>query len=235
MSKTSQNSSFFASFSNAPYFQHSMNATMEHYEFVRMDAIVAERLTASPRIYDIYTMCGLGIVSEFFQHGDMERVVIPHFHAQTKEGYDNLNDLNPYQKLVAAKQMADGIADLHGYKGGVIVHQDIQPSQFLMNADQDTIKLNDFNRAEFMLYNEKKGEYCKYYEGMGMGTWRSAEEYYDQGLNEKVDIFSLGNNYFGILTGIQTWHELDVKLEIDQIQVSGRFCCQDGFRNNFFH
>ena len=43
----------------------------------RMDALIAERLTTSPRIYDIYTMCGLGIISEYFPHGDMEELAIP--------------------------------------------------------------------------------------------------------------------------------------------------------------
>jgi serine/threonine protein kinase len=32
--------------------------------------------------------------------------------------------------------------------------------------------------------------------------WRSPEEYKDLPLNEKIDIFSLGNNVFSILTGL---------------------------------
>lgn len=57
--------------------KNRIEATQEHYEYVRMDALIAERLTTSPRIYDIYTMCGLGIMSEFFPHGDMEELAIP--------------------------------------------------------------------------------------------------------------------------------------------------------------
>ena len=60
--------------------KNRIEATQEHYEYVRMDALIAERLTTSPRIYDIYTMCGLGIISEFFPHGDMEDLAIPGKH-----------------------------------------------------------------------------------------------------------------------------------------------------------
>ena len=45
----------------------------ENIEYVKNDALVAERLTSSPRIYDIYGMCGLGIMSEFFPHGGKQK------------------------------------------------------------------------------------------------------------------------------------------------------------------
>jgi len=184
-------------------------ATEENYEFVRMDAIVAERLTASPRIYDIYGFCGLGILSEFFPHGDLEEEITPNDEedASVDEGYDPQNDLSPLQKLIMAKQMADAVADMHGHEGGIIVHQDIQLSQYLWNADKTMIKLNDFNRAEFVLFDDHKNEYCGYWEGIGSGSWRAAEEYADKALSEKVDVFSLGNNFFGILTGVDPFND----------------------------
>lgn len=37
-----------------------------------------------------------------------------------------------------------------------------------------------------MLWNEKDGEYCKYTEFVGHGSWRSPEEYFDNPLDEKV-------------------------------------------------
>ena len=135
-----------------------------------MDAIIAERLTASPRIYDIYAFCGLGIMSEFFPHGDMEKVAVPEEDAVPEKPYDPKNNLTPMEKLEVAKQMAEAMADLHGYNGGVMVHQDIQLSQFLWTADKSRIKLNDFNRAEFMLWDESIQEYCTYSEGRGMGS-----------------------------------------------------------------
>ena len=45
-------------------------------EYVRLDAIIAERLTSIPIIYDIYAYCGLSIFSEFFPEGDLEYMII---------------------------------------------------------------------------------------------------------------------------------------------------------------
>merc|ERR1712113_1075110 len=101
--------------------------------------------------------------------------------------------------------MAEAIADLHGFKDGVIVHDDIQLPQFLFSKE-GKIKLNDFNRGEAMLYNEDKGEYCRYRNGAGGGDWRAPEEYEDGYLNEKIDVWSYGNNVYAILTGLYVFH-----------------------------
>ena len=144
-----------------------------------------------------------------------------------------------------------------------------QLSQYLLNADNTTLKLNDFNRAEFMLWNDKEGEYCKYGEGTGNGNvssllcicvefrhvvlsctactirrkivhdrcvvrisfflspithfvvpyvlvlsgryfqWRSPEEYFNYDLNEQVDVYSLGNNMYSLLTGLYVFYDED--------------------------
>jgi hypothetical protein len=147
-------------------------------EFVRMDAIVAERLTSSSLIYDIYGFCGVSIVSEFFPHGDIEEVayssdgdgyIEPEF-LHNKDGVDPKNSLEPLEKLEISLQMAEGLAILHGFSGGAIVHNDVQISQWLHNADKSMVKFNDFNRAEFMLWNDKTQEYCKYKNGKGHGN-----------------------------------------------------------------
>lgn len=103
------------------------------YEFVRMDAMVAERLSSSPRIYDIYGFCGLSILSEFFPHGDIEGEAVTgsgylskeEQEEQKLEGLTTYNDISPEQKLVMSLQMAEALADLHGDTDGVMVHQDV--------------------------------------------------------------------------------------------------------------
>lgn len=45
-----------------------------------------------------------------------------------------------------------------------------QLSQFLLNEDKTMLKLNDFNRAEFMLWDDEEKDYCKYSEGHGNGN-----------------------------------------------------------------
>ncbi len=87
--------------------------------------------------------------------------------------------------------MAEAIADLHGFKNGVIVHGDIQLCQYLFNRDGQ-LKLNDFNRAELMLWDTEKQEYCRFRSGLVYGNYRSPEEDEDEPLNEQIDVFSLG-------------------------------------------
>lgn len=104
------------------------------YEFIRMDAMVAERMTSSPRIYDIYGFCGLSILSEFFPFGDIENQAVTGSgyllteEEQERQKSDDLKSYNGFsgeQKLVISLQMAEALADLHGDEFGVIVHQDM--------------------------------------------------------------------------------------------------------------
>jgi serine/threonine protein kinase len=140
---------------------------------MRIDALVAERLTASRRIYDIYGFCGLSIFSELFAHGNLDNDVYgdeddvdeensAEEEQQKEVNWEPKNDLTPSQKLDMALQVAEALADLHGYAGGVIVHQDIKMDQFFWNNEKKRVKLSDFNRAEIMLWDDKKQDYCRY-------------------------------------------------------------------------
>jgi len=135
-----------------------------------MDALVMERLTSSPRIVDMFGHCALGVITEQLDY-DMETTVIPT--SGTVDDEDGLkdqydvnpqNDYEPTEKLGLALEMAKSIAELHGFQDGVIVHDDIQLSQFLIDSN-GKLKLNDFNRAEVMLFDEEKGQYCRYRNG----------------------------------------------------------------------
>lgn len=142
---------------------------------MRMDCLVAERLSGSPQIVDIYGFCGLGHIGEAMPHGDFSRVATPLGGRVPvkldEEHLDPKNDLLPGHKLDFAHQMAEPIALLHGYSGGVMVHDDIQLSQYLFTHD-GTLKLNDFNRAEIMLWDEEHQMYCGYRNNPGNGDVR---------------------------------------------------------------
>lgn len=146
------------------------------FEFIRMDAMVAERLSSCPRTFDIYGFCGLGILSEFFYHGDIEDTIVQESGYATPEELNDKDELKPQndldgpEKLLLALEMAEGIAVMHGFEGGLIVHDDIQLSQFLLNKDKTMLKINDYNRAEFMFWNEENQEYCRYQNGPGGGN-----------------------------------------------------------------
>ncbi len=78
------------------------------------------------------------------------------------------------------------------------VHDDIQLCQWLRTEDGG-LKLGDFNRAEFPSFDTVKQEYCKYNNGQGYGNYRAPEEFASEDLDEKIDIFSFGNNIYGLV------------------------------------
>lgn len=151
---------------------------------MRMDNLVAERLSSSPLIVDIYGSCGLAHLGESMPNGILDFVAVPVGYRDVQRELNitipnklqpvtnhpllPMNTLKPSEKLRYSLEMARAIAELHGFAGGVIVHDDIQLSQFLFTQDMH-LKLNDFNRAEIMLWDETDQEYCKYRNHVGMG------------------------------------------------------------------
>ena len=99
-----------------------------------------------------------------------------------------------------------------------------------------------------MMWDEHEQKYCGYKEGFGMGNvsiqiccefragsfllsnpflclrlfqWRSPEEYYNEYLNEKVDVFSLGNNIYTLLTGLWVFYDIDDYAAVQELVASG--------------
>jgi len=215
------------------------NFTEPSMNDISREAIIMEKLTSSPRIMNIYSFCSTSIGTEFIPN-EVQSVLVPGSGYATREeaaksilqnGISTIskNELAPREKLETALAMAESLADLHGFQDGVIVHNDVQPCQWLqrrdnMNStspervrshiDSSSLVLGDFNRATIMQWNAEKGSYCKYREGQAVGNYRSPEEYSEKALNEKIDIFSFGNNLFAILTGL--WNFFDVDDETAQ-------------------
>ena len=143
------------------------------YENSRKDALIMERLTKSPRIIDIYAHCALTVVVEAMKK-ELEEYAVPGSGLMKQEELHDEDDVKPQneftptQKLKFSLEMAEGLADLHGFEGGVIVHDDVQLCQWLHDKD-GKLKLGDFNRAEVMLWDEKRNKYCKYNNGKAYG------------------------------------------------------------------
>jgi hypothetical protein len=147
-------------------------------EFMRMDAVVAEVMSAEPDIVNIYGFCALAIVNEGILGGDLEEVATSIeiergelTEEDSEKGPQPLNNLTAIQKLVYSLEMAEALSKLHAYPGGVIVHDDIHLGQYLLD-DSGHLKLQDFNRAEIMLWNEEDDEYCRYRNNPGDGEVR---------------------------------------------------------------
>jgi serine/threonine protein kinase len=107
-----------------------------------------------------------------------------------------------------------------------------------LTSDHQHLKIQDFNRAEIMLWNEDDQDYCRYLNGPGHGEvsqrqnctmhlgsirlmellllsqWRSPEEYHDKPLNEKIDVWSLGTSMYSMLTGLLPFYDVESGSEV---------------------
>lgn len=224
-------SACFEIFATDSWFLQLTNVSTTQITWLLVDSIVTERLSSNNLIVDIFGYAGVALIAEAFSNGDIEDDVVGQ--------HDRSADFNPLEepvvlpknnftgseKLKLALDMVKPVAALHNFKDGVIVHDDIQLSQFLWTDETKTaVKLNDFNRAEVMFWDEEHWEYCKYRNGRGHGDvsdctsafllswvylsfltlfstfvhtwiqWRSPEEYRNDPINEKIDVWSLGTS-----------------------------------------
>ena len=89
------------------------------------DALIMERLSKSPRIIDMYGHCGTSIWAEAIPYEVEEYVVPGEGYIQQKDLHDQdelkpQNKYNVHQKLTMALEMAESLADLHGFEDGVM-------------------------------------------------------------------------------------------------------------------
>lgn len=170
---------------------------------IRIDAMSMDLLSDSKRILDLYGHCGTSVSVAAMDGPPLHKYI------------ETLTALNPEAKLFVALEMAKSIADLHGYKGGPIVHGDIQYLQWLFDEHLNVV-LVDFNRAEPLLWDEESELYCKYFVGAALGNVRSPEEYINEMVNEKIDVYSYGNALYTMLTGNEPFwdDDIDIKKEV---------------------
>lgn len=115
-----------------------------------------------------------------------------------------------FLRLTTATQAAMALADVHNSdKEGqaAIAHTDISTGQFIFV--HGTLKLNDFNRARFLLKKKNAtGVNCPYFVSFNPGKVRSPEEYRYNPQSEKVDVFSFGHVLFAILDDHYPFHDV---------------------------
>ena len=137
-------------------------------EDIRKDAMVMDLMKSSPRIVDIYSHCGTTVLVESLKY-QIEPIIIPKHSARRYDNLPSRNDLSYSHILEWSLGMAEALADLHGFKGGIISHCDIQPAQFFLTWGTHEMKLSDFNRAEVLLWDPGYEGYCRFDNGRGHG------------------------------------------------------------------
>jgi hypothetical protein len=189
-------------------YDHDMTERRE--ERHRVDALIAERLTASPYVLNIYGYCANSALFEFASGGTLRSL--------EKDGI--LGQWDSAQKIHVAYQAAAAIADLHDIDHDGIpsaLHGDIDTSQIVSvsaNADNNSnkkkaFKLNDFNGARLLYIRDPKHSsssnkhkrICPVKPSLYGGSHRSPEDYNSEKITEKSDVYSLGNLIYTILVG----------------------------------
>jgi serine/threonine protein kinase len=120
----------------------------------KKDAMVMERLTASPYVADIFTACGATQVIEYSEGGNIHDLI----KIARLAGEDKMSSID---KLRICVQIAAAVADMHSFeKDGVpsLSHNDLCCHQFLFV--DGVYKLNDFHLAKYMKKNKNTNEMC---------------------------------------------------------------------------
>jgi len=197
--------------------------TGRNYDRHRKDALSMERLSSSKFVVDIYGFCGNSGVFEHTNRGGLDDLI------WSRKG----KLLKPVEKLVIALDAARGLADTHNVDmegQASIAHTDISPGQFLLI--DGVFKLNDFNRARFMRWDTNANKTCGYKVSMNPGTFRSPEEYAYEVQDEKVDVYSLGNVYYCLLTRLWPFETIKTREAIKKVKSGERPPLPDDIRTS---
>ena len=155
--------------------------SVSHTEMSRIDALVMDLLSHSPHISDIYAYCGQAVITEYCPEEVQSKIVLEEWDdgehdAADDDEAESRNNLSVAEKLQLALDFAKPLGDMHDRSHhGVMIHVDVKPDQYQRGID-GTLKLLDFNRANFLLYNEEEGEYCPQNEGGASTIYRAPEE-----------------------------------------------------------
>ena len=166
----------------------------------RRDAISTDELTSSPLVVDIYGYCSNSALYDWGEGGDLESI------------FERDPNITKDQLLKIAYNVSLSIHHIHNFNElgrPTIAHTDIKVDQFLYQDGY--YRLTDFNRVRFLMWNEEKNLQCGFHVAKNGGVWRSPEEYNYEVETEKVDVYSLGNVLYFLLTREIPWNDYAAK------------------------
>lgn len=217
-------------------YHEDFSFSIKNQRSVLREAVILEEFSDSPRFADLYGYCS---TSTMVQAGhDFVHQVIPRqlewqddvgraTAEQLRQHPEPLNTLTSRQKLQYALQMAEGLAELHGFVQGVISHDDIALDQWVL-TDDGRVVFSDVNNAMVMDWNENDGNYCPYEIDYPYGDLRPAEAYLGNGTaTETVDLWGFGTLVFSLLTGLYPFYENDDPVENRQSILAGQVPTMD--------
>ena len=174
---------------------HHVESRRSLYEAWRVDAMISERLTQSPRVLDIYGHCGLSTLNEI-------GTIDPRWY---KRHHQSSSD-----KLRLSLELARALVDVHSIDGNdmvTAVWRNMKPEHVLFVNGQ--LKITDFDESILLRWNSKEKRSCKFrLTEPDPRRFQPVElSIPDNELDEKVDIYSLGAMLYSILVGAQPYDE----------------------------
>jgi serine/threonine protein kinase len=202
--------------------------TPEFYELHRRDAIALERLSSSRFVVNVYGYCGQSTINERANFPTPGIKSLEDFNRRMRDQPPSTTiDM---MKLQIAASVASGLNDVHqvvaidmennttnsnseassssllllSSRRVSMVHYDMNPRNVALFRGGKP-KLNDFNIAEFLRINIQTNQSCGFRSRMHEPWWRAPEEMdihptSHHWIDEKVDVYALGNILFHILT-----------------------------------
>jgi len=137
--------------------------TARNFDRHRRDALATERTSSSLHTLDMYSFCGHTVMTEFAEKGSLNDIIWP---------MNGNCTLSIKERLHYAMEVAKGLEALQFVDtpdAASIVHTDIRPAQLLLGGDNNSLKLNDFNRAFFIAFDRKTGSPCSFRVGNNPG------------------------------------------------------------------
>ena len=185
------------------------NFDLRNHDRHRRDAMSFEMLKSSPLVVDLYASCSNTAVYDYADRGDLLGIF---------KGYNNQN-LTPQQEdkfklhiMKIAYNVSMSIHDAHHFNDrgfATMAHTDIKTDQFIYQDGY--YKLSDFNRVRFLTWNPISESPCGFNVGKNGGNYRAPEEYRYDLETEKVDVYSLGNVLYFLLTKEEVWKDFNHK------------------------
>jgi len=137
------------------------------------------------------------IIMEYCENGDLGHIIGKPMKEETVKYY--------------FKQLINGIKYMNENQ---IIHRDIKPKNILLTDENRTLKICDFGLAKNKSGLSRVNTIC------GSPLYMAPEMFYDKSYDETVDIWSVGIILYEMLYGINPFHKIKDKHELEQFMIN---------------
>lgn len=187
-------------------------------EKVRNEALIMELLTSSPRITRAYGHCAFSLAVEpavdsisnsiipYYKDFQNYPGVLPQQNLDYEPELRYFNNHTAVEKLAMALVIAESLAEIHGLPTGPLMLGDVALDQWLITRDDGRIVLNDFDNSVFLGWRMEEQRYSPFY-STHVGGYKAPEEVVGDFLDERTDMWKVGDLIYGLLTGLQPYYD----------------------------